>query len=104
MGFYLAVLTVVILGIGMPVSFAIGTIGLFYLLASGDFSLITIPQKLYTGMDSFLLLAIPFFILAGALMNYGGITRRLVDFATTLVGHIAGGLGQVTIEIGRAHV
>ena len=94
---YLAVVTLVILGLGMPVTFAIGTIALLYLLASGDFSLVTIPQKLFTGMDSFLLLAIPFFVLAGALMNYGGITRRLVDFSTALVGHIAGGLGQVTI-------
>jgi C4-dicarboxylate transporter DctM subunit len=74
-----------------------GTIALVYLVGSGEFSLVTIPQKLFTGMDSFLLLSIPFFVLAGALMNYGGITRRLVDFSTTLVGHIAGGLGHVTV-------
>jgi tripartite ATP-independent transporter DctM subunit len=97
MGAYLSIVTVVILCLGMPVSFAMGTIALLYLVASGEFSLVTIPQKLFTGMDSFLLLAIPFFILAGALMNYGGITRRLVDFSTTLVGHIAGGLGHVTV-------
>jgi tripartite ATP-independent transporter DctM subunit len=97
MSIFLAVLAVVVACLGMPVSFAMGTIALLYLLAHGEFSLVTIPQKLYTGMDSFLLLAIPFFILAGALMNYGGITRRLVDFATALVGHIAGGLGHVTV-------
>jgi tripartite ATP-independent transporter DctM subunit len=94
---FLAVTTVIILCFGMPVSFAMGTIALLYLTMGGEFSLVTIPQKLFTGMDSFLLLAIPFFVLAGALMNYGGITRRLVDFATTLVGHISGGLGHVTI-------
>jgi TRAP-type mannitol/chloroaromatic compound transport system permease large subunit len=96
-GAFLAVITVVILCFGMPVSFAMGTIALLYLVLGGEFSLVTIPQKLFTGMDSFLLLAIPFFVLAGALMNYGGITRRLVDFSTTLVGHISGGLGHVTI-------
>jgi tripartite ATP-independent transporter DctM subunit len=49
------------------------------------------------GMDSFLFLAIPFFLLAGSLMNYGGATRRLVKFASSLVGHIPGGLGHVTV-------
>ena len=97
MSSFLAVLTFVVFFLGMPVSLGIGTIALFYLVAGGEFSLVTIPQKIFTGMDSFLLLAIPFFILAGALMNHGGITRRLVDFSTTLVGHIAGGLGHVTV-------
>jgi C4-dicarboxylate transporter DctM subunit len=97
-GSFLAIVAaLVVLALGLPVSLAMGTIALLYLFATGEFSLVTIPQKLFTGMDSFLLLAIPFFILAGALMNYGGITRRLVDFATTLVGHIAGGLGHVTV-------
>ncbi len=96
MGYLLCLLALVTLLLGMPISFAMGTIGLAYLLANG-FSLITIAQKVYTGMDSFLLLAIPFFLLAGALMNRGGITRRLVDFAFTLVGHVPGGLGHVTV-------
>jgi C4-dicarboxylate transporter, DctM subunit len=91
---FLAIAALVVLGFGMPVSFAMGTLALLYLIASGEFSLVTIPQKLFTGMDSFLLLAIPFFVLAGALMNYGGVTRRLVDFATALVGHIAGVSGR----------
>jgi C4-dicarboxylate transporter, DctM subunit len=94
---FLAVVTFVVFFLCMPVSLGIGTIALSYLIAGGEFSLVTIPQKIFTGMDSFLLLAIPFFILAGALMNHGGITRRLVDFSTTLVGHIAGGLGHVTV-------
>jgi C4-dicarboxylate transporter, DctM subunit len=95
-GYLLIVIAIVTLLLGMPISFAMGTIGLAYLLANG-LSLITIAQKVYTGMDSFLLLAIPFFLLAGALMNRGGITRRLVDFAYTLVGHVPGGLGHVTV-------
>jgi C4-dicarboxylate transporter DctM subunit len=92
----LSLLLIGSLAIGMPVAFGVGAVAVVYFVA-GDFPLTTIPQKLYTGMDSFLLLAIPFFLLAGALMNHGGITRRLVDFASTLVGHIYGGLGHVTI-------
>jgi tripartite ATP-independent transporter DctM subunit len=96
MGYLLCVFAVFTLLLGMPISLAMGVIGLSYLLAN-DFSLITIPQKIYTGMDSFLLLAIPFFLLAGALMNRGGVTRRLVNFAFALVGHVPGGLGHVTV-------
>lgn len=96
MAYLLGAIAVLTLFVGMPISFAMGTIGLCYLLANG-FTLITIPQKVYTGMDSELLLAIPLFLLAGALMNRGGITRRLVAFASTLVGHVPGGLGHVTV-------
>ncbi len=56
-----------------------------------------VPQRMYSGTTSFTLLAIPFFILAGNLMNTGGITTRLVHFAQCLVGHIRGGLGHVTV-------
>ena len=91
------VLFVVVLALGLPVVFGMGVLALSYLLVAGDFPLMTMPQKMVTGMDSFLLLAIPFFLLAGALMNAGGITARLVDFSTTLVGHIHGGLGHVTV-------
>jgi C4-dicarboxylate transporter DctM subunit len=97
MGYLILLVAIVVLALGMPVAFAMGVISLIYLLLSGEFSLVTIPQKIFTGMDSFLLLAIPFFVLAGALMNKGGVTRRLVDFASTLVGHIPGGLGHVTV-------
>jgi tripartite ATP-independent transporter DctM subunit len=93
----LVVLFVVVLALGLPVAFGMGVLALSYLLVAGDFSLMTMPQKMVTGMDSFLLLAIPFFLLAGGLMNAGGITARLVDFATRLVGHIHGGLGHVTV-------
>ena len=97
MGLFLAAVFVTVLLLGLPVAFGMGVLGLGYLLVAGDFSLMTIPQKMVTGMDSFLLLAIPFFLLAGGLMNAGGITARLVDFSTTLVGHIYGGLGHVTV-------
>jgi tripartite ATP-independent transporter DctM subunit len=97
MGYLILLVAIVVIALGMPVAFAMGVISLIYLVLSGEFSLVTIPQKIFTGMDSFLLLAIPFFVLAGALMNKGGVTRRLVDFASTLVGHVPGGLGHVTV-------
>jgi tripartite ATP-independent transporter DctM subunit len=96
-GVLLVGLFVGVLLLGLPVAFGMGVVGLSYLLVASEFSLMTIPQKIVTGMDSFLLLAIPFFLLAGGLMNAGGVTTRLVDFSTTLVGHIFGGLGHVTV-------
>jgi C4-dicarboxylate transporter DctM subunit len=97
MGTFLLVVFALVLVLGVPVAFGMGLLALAYLLASGDFPLMTMAQKMVTGMDSFLLLGIPFFLLAGGLMNAGGITTRLVDFAGTLVGHIHGGLGHVTV-------
>jgi C4-dicarboxylate transporter DctM subunit len=93
----LVVLFVLVLALGLPVAFGMGVLALSYLLVAGDFPLMTMAQKMVTGMDSFLLLAIPFFLLAGGLMNAGGITDRLVEFSTRLVGHIHGGLGHVTV-------
>jgi C4-dicarboxylate transporter DctM subunit len=97
MSVLLVVLFVLVLALGLPVAFGMGVLALSYLLVAGDFPLMTMAQKMVTGMDSFLLLAIPFFLLAGGLMNAGGITDRLVEFSTRLVGHIHGGLGHVTV-------
>ena len=85
------------LGIGVPVAFSLGIITLVYLIQHPDFAMMTIPQKMMTGIDSFPLLAVVFFLLAGALMNYGGATQRLVNLASALVGHITGGLAHVNI-------
>jgi C4-dicarboxylate transporter DctM subunit len=63
----------------------------------GDIPMIVVPHRAIAGMDSFLLLAMPLFVLAGDLMNTGGITERLVGFARALVGHIRGGLGMTTV-------
>jgi C4-dicarboxylate transporter DctM subunit len=68
-----------------------------YLLLQGDIPLVVMAQRVTVGVDSFVLLAIPFFFLAGELMNQGGITQRLMDLAQALVGGIRGGLGQVTV-------
>jgi C4-dicarboxylate transporter DctM subunit len=74
-----------------------GLASVFGLLLKGDIPLVIVPQKIFTGSDSFPLLAIPFFILAGALMDTGGISIRLVNLARSLVGHFRNGLGMVSI-------
>ena len=92
---------VILLVIGLDLFTAMGGASLIYLLATrtGDMPLplTLIPQQLVGGVDSFPLLAVPMFLLAGELMTRGGVTTRLVNFAGVLVGHIRGGLAQVSI-------
>lgn len=87
----------VMLFLGMPVAFAMAISGVLAVIGLGDVSLMLVPQRMLLSLNSFPLLAVPFFILAGDLMNVGGITRRLVQFALALVGHFRGGLGHVTV-------
>jgi len=82
--------------IGVPIAFSIGLGSVFYFLASAK-PIMMIPQKMFTTVDNFTLLAVPLFILAGEIMNTGGITQRLFSFARTCVGHITGGLGHVCV-------
>ncbi|MFC3630217.1 TRAP transporter large permease [Paracoccus angustae] len=82
--------------IGLPVAVTLGLSSMAYLIFA-DIPLVVIPQKMYAGMDSFVLLCIPGFILAGNLMNSGGITERIVRFANALVGWMRGGLAQANI-------
>jgi C4-dicarboxylate transporter DctM subunit len=87
----------VLLVLGTPIAFCIGISALAGLLHLGDTPLMLLPHMMFQGTDSFPLLAVPFFVLAGALMNGGGITRRLVDFANLLVGHVRSGLALVNV-------
>lgn len=82
--------------IGIPVAVTLGLSSLAYLLLAG-IPPVVMPQKMYAGMDVFVLLSIPGFILAGNLMNQGGITGRIIRFANALVGWIKGGLGLTNI-------
>jgi C4-dicarboxylate transporter DctM subunit len=86
-----------LLALEFPVAFAMMGASAVYLLLHGGIPLIVMAQRVTVGVDSFVLLAIPFFFLAGELMNRGGITQRLVDLAQALVGGIRGGLGHVTV-------
>ncbi|ACN17342.1 DctM9 [Desulforapulum autotrophicum HRM2] len=82
--------------LGFPVAFCLGITSLAALIVS-DVPLVLMTQRLFTGIDSFPLMAVPFFVLAGELMNRGGTTRRLIDFANVLVGRIPGGLAHTNI-------
>ncbi len=88
-----------LLVIGVPIAYSIGLSAMFTLMVSIPqvAALTTVAQRMATGLDSFSLIAIPFFILAGELMNRGGIARRLIDFAKALVGMLPGGLAYVNI-------
>lgn len=87
-----------LLGIGVPVFFAMGLASLAFILsAGGQVPLNVLASSLVEGVDSFAFLAIPFFLLAGEIMNTGGITRRLIAFSSALVGHIRGGLSHVVV-------
>ncbi len=90
---------IVLLVLGVPISFCIGISTVVTMLMSIDAgpAVTTVAQRMATGLDSFALLAIPFFILSGQLMNRGGIARRLIDFAKAMVGMLPGGLAYVHI-------
>jgi C4-dicarboxylate transporter DctM subunit len=96
MGIFIIVLMFLLMGTAMPVAFAMIFPGSLYYWLEGT-PLQILPQKMANAAQSFPLLAIPLFILAGELMNTGGITDRLVRFATTLVGRFTGGLGHVVV-------
>lgn len=90
---------VILISIGVPIAYSLGISGTITLLAEMPTlpAITTISQRMATGIDSFALLAIPFFILAGQIMNRGGIATRLVDFAKSVVGIFPGGLAYVNI-------
>ncbi|MHC8494038.1 TRAP transporter large permease [Thalassospira sp. SM2505] len=95
----IAILFTVFLIIGLPVAFALGLASIPVFVVSGAMPPTVVIQKMVTATQSFPLLAVPFFILAGNLMNVTGITYRLVKFARLLTGWMAGGLAQVSIVL-----
>ncbi|MEM9673972.1 MAG: TRAP transporter large permease [Bacteroidota bacterium] len=90
---------VIFIAIGVPIAFCIGLAGIITMLLSIDYlpAVTTFAQRMATGLNSFTLLAIPLFILAGQLMNTGGIANRLIEFAKVLVGRLPGGLAVVNV-------
>ncbi len=87
----------VLLALSVPIGISLGVATAVTIFTFSHLPLVLIAQNAFTGMDSFPLLAIPFFMLAGSLMTYGGISRRIVAMAECLVGFITGGLAMVTI-------
>jgi tripartite ATP-independent transporter DctM subunit len=82
---------------GMPIVFAMGIACALFLVLFKNSPPVVLHTRMVGGIDSFPLLAVPFFILAGELLNTGGVTKRLVDLAKVLVGHVRGGLGMVVV-------
>jgi len=83
---------------GVPIALALGVGAIIYLFLTGNGDLaLAFPQKMLGGVDNFVLLTIPLFLLAGTLMNVGGITERIIVFARAMVGHRSGGLSSVTV-------
>ena len=85
------------MALGIPIAYALLASGVALMLHLDLFDSQILAQNVINGADSFPLLAVPFFMLAGEIMNTGGLSRRIVDFAMALVGHVKGGLGYVTI-------
>src|SRR3954465_12542163 len=78
---------------GMPISIALGLTVLTYLFTMTSVPIESVELKLFTGIEKFEIMAIPFFILAGNFLTHGGVARRMINFASSMVGHWAGGLG-----------
>ncbi len=87
----------VLFAINTPIAVAIGAAAVVGIIVQGDFPLMVVAQRMFGGTDSFHLLAVPLFMFAGALMEAGGISRRIIDLANALVGWLPGGLAAVTI-------
>ena len=97
MGLVVAITLVAALLLSVPVGIALGLSAMAGLLYSSPEFLIVLPQKFLAGLDSFPLLAIPLFVLAGTLMSHGGMARRIIDMAMVFVGRIPGGLALMVI-------
>ena len=83
--------------IGLPICFALLFSGVCMMLYLNGFNAQILSQNLFSGADSFSMMAVPFFIMAGEFMNRGGITKRIVNAANAIIGHVRGGLGYVAI-------
>lgn len=95
---WIFVVLLVLILLNIPIAIAMGVTAIIFFVGLGQGSSLTmLAQRMYYGTTGFTLLAVPFFILAGNLMNSGGITNRIFRFARALVGHVPGGLGQVSV-------
>ncbi|WP_197035353.1 TRAP transporter large permease [Rossellomorea vietnamensis] len=98
-GIGLVGLFLILMLIGVPIAFVIGIIALLGIFTVPYIPEVTVPMKMLNGIDSFVLLAVPLFILAANLMNHGKISQKLIDLSLTMVGHIRGGLAHANILV-----
>ncbi len=87
----------ILLFLGAPIAIALGGSAFLYVLLFTNISPIIVAQQIYASVNTFTLLAVPFFVMAGVLMEYGGISRRVISFSKSLVGHFTGGLALVVV-------
>src|SRR5256714_14431859 len=87
---------------GMPISIALGMTVLTFIYTMTNVPTESVALKLFTGIDNFEIMAIPFFILAGNFLTHGGVARRMINFATSMVGHWYGGVGAGGAGVGGA--
>lgn len=99
LGLGLVCLFVLLMVIGVPIAFVIAIIALLGISAAPYIPEVTVPMKMFNGLNSFVLLAVPLFILAANLMNRGQISQKLIDFSIAIVGHIRGGLAHANILV-----
>lgn len=95
--FIIFALLIVLLLTGMPVSIALGLTVITFLFTMTNVPMDSIALKLFTGIEKFEIMAIPFFILAGSFLTHGGVAKRMIRFATAMVGHLPGGLGLAAV-------
>jgi len=100
MGFVFVGIFLILTFVGVPVAFSLCLSTAFMLVSQLHLPLVMVPQILYTGIDSFSFMAVPFFMLAGSFMSAGGVTKRLVSFSQAIVGSLWGGLAQVVCFAG----
>lgn len=86
-----------LLVIGVPIAYSLGGAGIVYMLLRDPVFLLTVPQRVWSGTNNFIIIAMPLFMLAGELMNRSGLTKRLMDFSALLVRPIRGGLGEMNV-------
>jgi len=89
---------IALMAIGVPIAIVLGLVTLIFIFSTGNTAILdSLPSRIFSGTQNFGLLAIPLFMLVGELMNYGGVTHRLISFTNTLFGHVRGGLAYVNV-------
>src|SRR5690625_3823443 len=99
MGFILIALFLILMFIGIPIAFVIGIVALLGIMNIPYIPELTVPMKMVNGLNSFVLLAVPLFILVANLMNSGKISEKLIELALAIVGPIRGGLAHANILV-----
>jgi len=95
----LVLLFILLLVMGLPIAYVLASVAIAGFVMMGSVPLITVTQRMFSGLNSFTLLAVPLFIMAANLMNRGKISEKMIDFCVSLVGHIKGGLGYANVLV-----